>query len=356
LSIFVGLKIKQNKKKYMAELKLNAESTAEQIKVLLDQNLVGVLQPHVNEIHEGLGKGIYFWLIKQNSLSVISRYVEIVPVAQSYYREIEGEKYVLVYLGTAGTGKSGGGDLTQRLNWHIHQGHTESNVCHGTLSTLRAGLGALASDDLIEVNTEAIVNAIMRENFLVYFIEYKDYSFIDNDELILIRKLMPALNLKNNPNALAGALDNSTKSYKGRRALVYHNTRVRIGCKQGEPDDTMRTAQPTNDTTTYGYQVIEDDGNCVSFFVLKGQRIDEVVRGVNGLPAGRCSYAIYNSASGEELRTGTSGNNVEANPNAQNIYTYFSNVDSNNAPRYKNIAEMMDEKGIEEIVVKVCRR
>jgi hypothetical protein len=339
----------------MAELRLNAESSVEEIKTLLEANLNFGIVPHADPIAKGIGKGIYFWFIKVSALPLISKFVEILTFQPSVYKEIEGEKYVLVYLGTAGTGKSGGGNLTQRLNWHIGQKHSESNICHGTLSTLRAGLGSLLSDDLIILNTEGIVNKLMENSFKVYWIEYIEEGIIDSDEFILIQKLRPVLNLKNNPNALMGAPLNPTQYYKRRRALVYSNTRERIGCGSGESDDVMSSTKPIKNLESYNHQVIEDIGNCITFIVIKGQRIDKVIRGIEGLPTGHCTYAIYNSENGEEIRKGFTGSKVKVNPNAQNIYTYFTHSDSNKDSRYLNILNLMINENIEEVTVRVCK-
>jgi len=340
----------------MAELRLNAAHSVEEIKGLLNLNLTGGIVPHSDIIQQGLGKGIYFWFIKVSGLSAISLFVDFARVEHSISKEIDGEKYVLMYLGTAGTGKSGGGNLTQRLDWHIGQKHTEGNICHGTLSTLRAGIGALLSNDLIIENTEGVVNTLINNYFKVLWIEYAEEGLIDSDEYILIQKLRPVLNLKNNPNALMGATINPTKLYKHRRAVVYKNTRERIGCSGGESDEAMRSTKPPKEVPSYGHQVVEDNVNCVIFFVVKGQRIDKVIRGIEGLPLGYCSYEVFNSANGEEIKTGKTGSKVEVNPNAQNIYTYFSNSDSNGNARYLNIFNLMINENIEEVTVKVCSK
>jgi hypothetical protein len=340
----------------MLELRLKEESSVDEITTLLETSLKIGFVPHADPISEGLGKGIYFWFIKVSALPQISKFVEILTFEPSVYKEIEGEKYVLVYLGTAGTGRSGGGNLTQRLNWHIGQNHTESNICHGTLSTLRAGLGSLLSNDLIIDATEELVNHLMENSFKVYWIEYAEEGLIDSDEFILIQKLRPVLNLKNNPNALMGAPAKPTNLYKKRRAVVYKNTRDRIGCVSPESDDAMRSTKPTKDLESFNHQITEDIGNCFSFIVIKGQRIDKVVRGIEGLPTGHCTYAIYNSENGEEIKSGSTGRNVDVNPNAQNIYTYFSNSDSDGNSRYLNIEKMMNDGNTEEITVKFCKK
>jgi hypothetical protein len=105
---------------------------------------------------------------------------------------------------------------------------------------LRASIGSILSSDLILPNTEEMVNAFMKKYMKVFWIEYpKDKSHIDNDEKILIKVIRPLLNLKNNPNARANAIANSTQVYKIRRSEVYKNTRLRLGCK-GETDKSKK--------------------------------------------------------------------------------------------------------------------
>ena len=126
----------------------------ENLEKWLDEKLTNPFRPNFDEIPNTKSKGIYFWFMKPDGYEKLSNYVEIKPIDSKYSKEIDGVKHDLVYLGTAGTGKKGNSNLYERLKWHVLQKHTESNVCHGTLSTLRAGLGSLLSDDLILPNTE----------------------------------------------------------------------------------------------------------------------------------------------------------------------------------------------------------
>jgi hypothetical protein len=138
--------------------------------------------------------------------------------------------YDLIYLGTTGTGKQGKSTIHDRLKWHINQIHGNGEIVHGTLSTFRAGLGALLADDLIIPDCESLVNSFLKQYMIVFWIEYPDNkSLIDNDEEKLIKCIMPLLNLKNNPNAKTNAKTNSTKEYKLRRTLVYKNSKLRLG-------------------------------------------------------------------------------------------------------------------------------
>jgi hypothetical protein len=312
--------------------------------------------PHLNTIPNLNSKGIYFWFMKTDGYKELSKFISINPIEPRFTKIIDKIQYDLVYLGTAGTGKKGNSNLAERFEWHINQAHTASNVCHGTLSTLRAGLGALLSDDLIIPDTENLVNSFMKNYMKVYWIEYSDDKLlIDNDEKILIKVLRPLLNIKNNPNAKANAPANSTKFYKIRRAVVYKSTRLRLGCK-GESEKIREKNNPNDNTPIYNYQIINDNyENCVEYFVLQNQHIGEVTRGIEGLPLGKSKIAIYDSSNPNfEFTewTRVTGNNN--NYNAQNIYKYFDNTSSSGLRRFIVIQNWMIENDIVEITVKVC--
>ncbi|MGL2999402.1 GIY-YIG nuclease family protein [Flavobacterium sp. RSSB_23] len=211
---------------------LNHKDTFATIEQWLDDNLEEEKSfvPHATPIPNIKSKGIYFWFMQSDRYKVLSGFVTIHPIEPHYTKYIDGVKYDLVYLGTSGTGKQGNSNIYKRLLWHIEQNHKDGEVYHGTLSTLRAGLGALLADDLIIPNTESLVNTLMKKYMKIYWIEYLDDKFlIDNDEKYLIKAIKPLLNLKNNPNARANAQDNSTQVYKIRRAVVYMNTKQRLG-------------------------------------------------------------------------------------------------------------------------------
>ena len=212
---------------------INPNADFNDLSTWLNENLLTTnsFVPHIDEIPNVKSKGIYFWFMHPNGYKALSNYVTINPINPKYTKDIDGIKYDLVYLGTAGTGKKGNSNLNERFEWHVNQNHSEANICHGTLSTLRAGLGALLAEDLITPNTESLVNIFMKTYMKVFWIEYSnDKSLIDNDEKILIKGIKPLLNLKNNPNARANAQANSTNVYKTRRSLVYNNTKQSIGC------------------------------------------------------------------------------------------------------------------------------
>lgn len=218
-------------------MNLIPEMNFDELKKWLDENLTKSFRPHIDEIPNSKSKGIYFWFIKHEGYNELSKYVEIKPIDPCYTKEINGVKYDLVYLGTTGTGKQGNSTLNKRLDWHINQKHREStiNQKQSALSTLRTGLGALLSEDLIESNTEALVNQLIEDYFVIYLLEYPDNKgLIDREEDILIKGLKPLLNIKGNPNRLKIAPENSTKLYKKRRNEVEKKTKKRL--QGGQPN------------------------------------------------------------------------------------------------------------------------
>lgn len=343
---------------------INPNADFKELITWLNQNLLSTnsFVPHANAIPNIKSKGIYFWFMHPDGYKALSNFVTINPFEPKYTKDIDGIKYDLVYLGTAGTGKNGTSNLAERFEWHVvRPHHTNSNICHGTLSTLRAGLGALLSNDLILQSTENEVNTFMKDYMKVFWIEYlDDKSLIDSDEKILIKEIKPLLNLKNNPNAKANAIANSTQVYKIRRAKVYSNTRLRLGCK-GESEQSKKTNKtPTKDSPSFEHQLYYVEKEFVEFFVLKNQSILDVVRGIDGLPEEACTFQILNSATGLLLnpfeRWNSTGNKIHVNPKAQNIYTYFSATGGKGPERWKQIQNRMNKNNdeIEEITVRVC--
>jgi hypothetical protein len=339
---------------------INPNANFKELTTWLNQNLLSTnsFVPNVDAIPNVKSKGIYFWFMRQDGYKAMSNFVTINPIEPKYTKDIEGLKYDLVYLGTAGTGKKGKSNLNERFEWHVNQKHTDSNICHGTLSTLRAGLSALLSNDLILQSTENEVNTFIKDYMKVFWIEYlDDKSLIDNDEKILIKEIKPLLNLKNNPNARANAIANSTKVYKIRRAVVYNNTRLRLGCK-GESEKIREKKNPDEDTTPiYNHQIIDKNHDgCIEYFVMQNQHIGVVTRGIEELPLGKSKITIYDSLNPSNefiLWRRVTGNNN--NHNAQNIYTYFDNTSTNNGPRrFLIIQEWMLINSINEITVRVC--
>jgi hypothetical protein len=198
----------------------------------LDKNLSveNSIVPKVTNIREGLSKGIYFWFLNPRGYESLSKFIKISSIDNCFQYSIDNIEHDLVYIGTAGTGRNGLNNISKRLRWHIGQRHSENEVRYGTLSTLRSGVSSLLSNDLIESNTEKLVNDFFGEHMRVFWIGYPDdRELIDNNERTLIRELKPLLNIKNNPSALDSAGENITQMYKRHRQEVIRNTRGRLG-------------------------------------------------------------------------------------------------------------------------------
>lgn len=198
---------------------------------ILDNQLINSFKPHVDAIPDVQSKGIYFWFMKQSAYEALSQFVPITSIEPRYTKTINGEKYDLVYLGTAGTGKKGNSNLKDRFEWHINQKHKESTIKQkqSALSTFRTGISSLLSDDIILPNTEKMVNDLMSTNMILFYIVYDNNNdVINSNEKILIKNLKPLFNLKNNSNSYKNSSSNSTKDYKTRRNLVERNTKIRL--------------------------------------------------------------------------------------------------------------------------------
>ncbi|GIL21898.1 MAG: hypothetical protein BroJett042_04110 [Bacteroidota bacterium] len=307
------------------------------------------ITPHLNLIPDNLNgiKGIYFWFMKTTGYDIINASA----LNDVQEKQINGDNYHLVYIGTAGMGKNGGSDLLERLKWHIYDKHTQPAVCSGALSTLRQGLGALLSDDLILPDTQEKVNQFMKSFMRVYWVSYKgNENDIDVNEFALIQNLRPLLNIRNNPNALTNATANPTRNYKLRRVSVIATSRTRLNCLK-ESEAKMNKTTPTSEfNSRYKEQIISSNEKCIEFSVHKNQSIAEVVRGIPGLPEGKVSIAMYNAA---DLTQQIFPSWKKTGSGKQNIYTYFSNT-GGSAKRYQLIQNYMVQKNIDEIIVKVC--
>lgn len=309
--------------------------------------------PTISNIPNGLAKGIYFWFMKSEGYEILSNKIMVVPMENSYSKVIDGLKFDLVYLGTAGTGKEMKSNLSIRLKWHIGQKHTESAVFSKYLSTLRKGLGSLFSDDLVEENTEVLVNDFLEKYLRVFWLEYpENIAQIDKDEKVLIKQLRPFLNLKNNPNALKSSKDNVTKKFKERLNIVQSETinRLReLGYKAKKKNGSIKPKE-----FSVKNEIISEN-DYQEYWVSQNQNIAEVTKGIDGLYRGKSKIRIFDSNDPNIEFTHwrrETGNNL--NFNAQNIYTYFEKVSSEGERRYRHlvIKEWMQSNNIKDI--KVC--
>jgi len=343
-------------------MEINSNADFNQLSEWLNQNLTekNSIIPHTNAIPNITSKGIYFWFMHPNGYKALSKFVVIEPITSRYTKEIDGVKYDLVYLGTTGTGKQGNSNLFIRLDWHINQEHRESTICQkeSALSTLRTGLGALLSKDLIIPDTECLVNTFIKTYMKVFWIEYQNNKqLIDSDEKILIKVIRPLLNIKNNPNAWKSAIDNSTKLYKSRRIFVENNTKSRIGFNNKNTKNSKAVVNTKNKMSynTDNFNVVNN--GCIEFKVNVNESIHDVVQNIPNLPK-PCKFicrnsiypnqVIYRSKNKRGWRTTGTGK--------QDIYTYFKAPDTANLDtlKWQMIQNEMQKNKIENIIVSVC--
>lgn len=351
----------------MAELNLNAEVTVEEIKELLDQNLEGMISPHVGHLPQINSKGIYFWFMQSNDgYDNLSQFVPISPINGCYKKTINGVKYDLVYIGTAGTKGQGLASITDRLDWHIYQEHTVSQICNGTISTFRKGLGSLLSNDLIigdQLTTEEKVNVFMNVYMQIFWIEYGDnVPLINSDEKILISKLKPLFNLDHNPNSYVGAEPNSTRTYKKRRNEIEAASKARH-CKKGNGSDEVEAKQksklppkpPVNNKSMQASSNYNSNSKCVSFFVNQGELAADVAEKTAGLPTGIVNIDILDVETGNRIYAKKRGDGPRET--GLQVAVFFRNQDTHEKPNKAKqlvLQEEMRQKGVKRVKVVVC--
>ena len=337
-------------------MNLNPELNFDELKKWLNENLTKSFRPHIDEIPNCKSKGIYFWFIKHEGYNELSKYVDIKPLDLCYSKEINGLKYDLVYLGTTGTGKQGNSTLNKRLDWHINQKHREStiNQKQSALSTLRTGLGALLSEDLIESNTEALVNKLMEDYFVIYFLEYpNNKSLIDSDEDILIKGLRPLLNIKGNPNRLKLAPEISTKLYKKRRNEVENKTKKRLQGGQHKPNEFLEKKK-----LSYK-QINEPEIEMIEYNIEKEFKNAQDIHkffSIQKFDSGEWHFLIFETQNPSNIicenwtKTGIPNKyfgNTETNKNRM--------IDNKQVARWKIIEKEMADKNIESVTVKIFK-
>jgi hypothetical protein len=350
----------------MPNRQLTQQDNFETISTWLDENLDNPFPANLQHLPPNdNSRGIYFWFMKADGYKRLSNLgLNITAITPTYKKDINGEQYDLVYLGTAGTGKKEKSNIINRLNWHLKNTHDEKHICSGFLSTLRQTVGAALSDDLINTDTGVLVNTFFGDLFYLFTLPYtgnsNTKSIIDEDEHCLISTIKPLFNIKNNPHARLSAAPTPTRQLKVRRGLIMHNTRERLGCIKGnngktksKKDDNKPPTSPENN-----FELIYDKDGCQEFTVTKDQSIYEVISGIDSLPQDKCEIVIYNSAIPDEFIyvSRNNGGKRITGKSGVNIYGYFNNPDTNknNQPRWKVIQQEMSDKGIEEITVRVC--
>jgi len=287
-------------------------------------------QPLADSPHDLNKKGVIFWFMRSEGYKELSKIIEINAIEQKYQLEINGVNYDLVYFDSALEGEEFG-SCYSKLDFHFNQSHNSELICKGALSTLRAGLGSVLSDDLRKPDTESAVNDFMNKYMKVLWLEVENKNFITiSDKIKFIKEIRPLFNIKHNPNATT--THNCSKKYKIRRAKVYIETRRSLHCPS-EIINENNKHRPNNQTPSFNHQSHgvthhrDNNSKVTEFFSLKGQRIDQVIRGIKSIGCGRALIEIF--IDGQRLylfnNNGVSIVNRDNRPNAQNAYSYLAN-------------------------------
>ena len=322
----------------------------------LDENLTNPYKANKQSLPpEDSSRGIYFWFMKPEGYQRLSALgLNITAINPTYTKDINGEPYDLVYIGTAGANRRESNTLFKRLNWHLSDKHTENSICHEVLSTLRQTVGAALSNDLILPNTMNLVNEFFNSHFYIFVLSYprnlNSALDIDKDEKKLISEIKPLLNIKNNPNALNITISNPTKVLSSRRKAILKRTQKRLGCiKKMNNKEKTESKYSKNLINTPQYNNLNASNNCIEFDVKKDESIQDIIKSIKGIPNQEFTIELFEKNDSKnkiyEKRSGTRKTNI--------IYKYFGNTD-NNQPRWKVIQQEMLDKGIEEITVRVC--
>lgn len=309
-------------------------------------------------------KGIYFWFMRHDAYESFNK-LKLSKIEPLFDKEMRRTIYHLVYLGTAGVRKNKNAKnnsfLLDRFNWHLFNAQSDKSVLSGHMSTLRRTLGSLISDDLTLNKTQEELSTLIKDNFIIYFLEYGDSSegddfsklqeTVSNDETCLIKNLKPIFNIAQNPNAQnLKAPDNEhlTKNISDRRKKVENDSKNRI---KGESADSPNVnATSTNrDNNQLNESKNEYFTYHTSFTVNVDENIHEVIRERKNLPEGQFRFKIVdsinetiwiykNSQSGGYRSTG-------------NLKEYFDRKDKSNKKRWEIIKQEMVTSEITEVKI-----
>jgi hypothetical protein len=332
----------------------------------LDENLndkqrIKACCQEVNKVPET--KGIYFWFMHPDGYKALGYCISIMPIEPRYTRNIDGVKYDLVYLGTAGVRNHSSGknnsNLKERLKWHLCKNKSVSALCSGHMSTYRRTIGALISDDLIANNNQDKIDELLCKYFVIYYVEYPG-EFLDvkdevnSDEDVLIKVIRPIFNLSQNQNAKNQ--NHITFEIQQRRQLVESESKKRWCNEKPNAKNKANKSKPNNPKTINSNVVSEE--KCVTFTVNVNQSIHTVVNCILNLPI-PCSFICRNSLNSNQIIYPRQNGNWR---NTGDIYKYFSSEDDNyynnhgynSNKRWRFIQEEMLINGINEITVTVC--
>ena len=112
--------------------------------------------------------GIYRWWFHERSLKDLG--LSSNNTSALWKKTIDGETYYALYVGIAVKET-----IRKRLNWHINQKHSYSNIKSGTISTLRYTLCALLLKKQVQKTireSERIINEFLDTNCIVEWTPY----------------------------------------------------------------------------------------------------------------------------------------------------------------------------------------
>jgi hypothetical protein len=303
-------------------------------------------------------KGIYFWFIKEDGLSKLNKIEFPSNLTFVNTRKINGSKYHLVYIGTAGarnnSSGSNTGNLRERLNWHLSDNKSISALYHGTMSTYRRTIGSLLMDDLIANGAQRIIDDFLCKYFMIYYIEYPGnfsevQNEINNDESILIKSFKPIFNIAKNPNVRISG--NICHSIKLRRQKIEKKSKDWCFKQTKKASAIEKKVQPKSKNQI---KVLD---NCIEFCVNKNQNIIEVLASIKNVPSGPCSIELF-SESHLPIKTYINGKVRKITTSKRTVISYFNSPDTKlgNLSRWKIIRDEMNDlkKPIEKITVRVC--
>lgn len=312
-------------------------------------------------------KGMYFFFMRYDAFEKLSKFsnLDIKPLEDSYVININGIDYYLVYLGTAGVrnNKSGNndGNLRQRLEWHLCKNKTGKALCakNGSyMSTFRRTIAPLISDDLIDNNTQSVLDDFLYKYFIIYYLEYPGTfleikDIVNSDEDILIKIIRPLFNLDKNENAKKN--NHITHSIQERRKLIESSSKKRW-C-----NDASKTTKKSNKKNTVNTKQEETRVNnyqgCVEFKVKRHQNISHVAGNIPNLPVGPCSIELFYDNI-NDVRLYVNGQTRFMSAINRKVKKYFESHDTNNGNIAKSQIVFNEMNNllniIEEITVRVC--
>ena len=344
---------------------INPNANFNELTIWLEENLtdnksIKACFQEVNSVPEI--KGIYFWFMHSDAYKVLN----IKPIEPKYTRNINGSKYDLVYLGTAGVRNNSSGvnndHLRKRIKWHLCDNKNISSLCTqsgSTMSTLRNTIGGLISDDLIANNTQNKIDEFLCKYFFIYFVEYPGTFLevkdeVSTDEGILINVIRPIFNLKNNPNA--DIPNHITCMIQQRRQKIEKDSKKRWCNEKTNNNSKIISSKPNQNLEKENKVILEID--CVTFEVKRNENISIVADSISNLPTGPCSIELFYS-NRADVRIYINGRKRNIPTLKRSVSQYFNAPDTANGkiPKWKIVQNEMNEpnKIINKITVKVCR-